>query len=85
MLPAGPLLRTQVERAVPLVAWTVDFPCADLLDPALVRTVWSLAQQSQVQLTQDLLRRMQCTTVSMVEVLVQEMRHDGDQPRPGRS
>jgi hypothetical protein len=75
----------QVEAAVRLVARTLDYPCAERLQPALVPTALSLAQHGELVLSQDLLQRLQRISVSTVGRMVQRMRRDGHQPRLARS
>jgi hypothetical protein len=51
----------QVECAARLVARTLDFPCAERLQPALVPTATSLADHGELELSPYLLERLVCT------------------------
>ena len=75
----------QVEYAVRLVARTLDFPCAERLQPALVSTASSLAQHGELQLFPELLQSLERISVSTVGRMVQKMRRDGLQPRLART
>lgn len=74
-----------VEYAVRLVARTLDFPCAERLQPALVSTASNLAQHGELQLSDELLKSLQRISISTVGRMVQRMRRDGHQPRLARS
>lgn len=75
----------QVEYAIRLVARTLDYPCAERLQPALVSTASSLAQHGELQLSQELLESLERISVSTVGRMVQRMRRDGHQPRLART
>jgi len=75
----------QVEYAVRLVARTLDFPCAERLQPALVSTASSLAAHGELELSADLLERLERISISTVGRMVQRMRRDGHQPRLART
>jgi hypothetical protein len=75
----------QVEYAVRLVARTLDFPCAERLQPALVSTASSLAAHGELVLSADLLERLERISISTVGRMVQRMRRDGHQPRLART
>lgn len=73
-----------VEYAVRLIARSLDFPCAERLQPALVPMAYSLASHGELQLAPDLLDHLGCISVSTVGRMVQRMRRDGHQPRLAR-
>ena len=75
----------QVEYAVRLVARTLDYPCAERLQPALVTTASRLAQHSELQLSVELRESLERISLSTVGRMVQRMRRDGLQPRLARS
>ena len=75
----------QVEYAVRLVARTLDYPCAERLQPALVSTAGSLSQHGELQLSAELLESLERISVSTVGRMVQRMRRDGHQPRLART
>jgi hypothetical protein len=75
----------QVEYAVRLVARTLDFPCAERLQPALVSTASSLAAHGELELSADLLERLERISISTVGRMVQRMRRNGHQPRLART
>ena len=75
----------EVEYAVRLVARTLDFPCAERLQPALVPTASSLADHGELELSPYLLERLERISVSTVGRMVQRMRRDGHQPRLART
>jgi len=75
----------QVEYAVRLVARTLDFPCAERLQPALVSTASSLAQHGELQVSPELLNSLERISISTVGRMVQRMRRDGHQPRLART
>lgn len=75
----------QVEYAIRLVARTLDYPCAERLQPALVSTASSLAQHGELQLSRELLESLERISVSTVGRMVQRMRRDGHQPRLART
>ena len=73
-----------VEYAVRLIARSLDFPCAERLQPALVPMGQALASHRELQLSPDLLDRLGCISVSTVGRMVQRMRRDGHPPRLAR-
>jgi hypothetical protein len=75
----------QVEYAVRLVARTLDYPCAERLQPVLVSTAADLAEHGELELSRELLERLEAISVSTVGRMVQRMRRDGHQPRLARS
>ena len=66
----------QVEYAVRLVARTLDFPCAERLQPALISNASSLAQHGELQVSRELLESLERISVSTVGRMVQRMRRD---------
>jgi len=92
--PRGRSYGLQVEYAVRLVARTLDFPCAERLQPALVSTASSLAGHGDLELSADLLERLERISISTVGRMVQRalapaasagVRRDGHQPRLART
>ena len=92
--PRGRSYGPQVEYAVRLVARTLDFPCAERLQPALVSTASSLAGHGDLELSADLLERLERISISTVGRMVQRalapaasagVRRDGHQPRLART
>lgn len=75
----------QVEYAVRLVARTLDYPCAERLQPALVPTASSLAEHGELQLSHEFRESLERISVSTVGRMVQRMRRDGHQPRLART
>jgi hypothetical protein len=74
-----------VEYAVRLVARTLDYPCAERLQPALVPTATMLAQHGELHLPGTLQERLERISLSTVARMVQRIRRDGHQPRLARS
>lgn len=60
----------QVEYAVRLVARTLDYPCAERLQPALVSTASSLVQHGELQLSAEILESLERISVSTVGRMV---------------
>jgi hypothetical protein len=77
----GPAYGPQVEYAVRLVARTLDYPCAERLQPALLPMASSLIQHGELELSPALLEHLQSISLSTVGRMVQRMRRDGHQPR----
>jgi len=75
----------EVESAVRLVARSLDFPCAERLQPALVGMAQTLASHGEVVLSPHLLDRLGRVSVSTVGRMVQRMRRDGHLPRLART
>jgi hypothetical protein len=81
-----------VESAVRLIARSLDFPCAERLQPArldrarrgLVPMGQALASHGELELSPDLLERLGRISVSTVGRMVQRMRRDGHLPRLAR-
>lgn len=71
----------EVESAVRLVARSLDFPCAERLQPALLATAQALASHGELVLSPCLLERLGRISVSTVARMVQRMRRDGHLPR----
>src|SRR3990172_3747898 len=72
----------EVESAVRLVARSLDFPCAERLQPALVGMAQTLASHGEVVLSPHLLDRLGRVSVSTVGRMVQRMRRHGHPPPP---
>jgi len=92
--PRGRSYGPQVEYAIRLVARTLDFPCAERLQPALVSTASSLAAHGELELSADLLEHLERISISTVGRMVQRtlapaasagVRRDGHQPRLART
>ena len=75
----------EVESAVRLVARSLDFPCAERLQPALVAMAQALATHGELVLSPHLLDRLGRVSVSTVGRMVQRMRRDGHLPRLART
>jgi len=75
----------QVEYAVRLVARTLDYPCAERLQPALLSTASSLIRHGELQLSAEILESLERISVSTVGRMVHRMRRDGLQPRLART
>ena len=75
----------EVESAVRLLARSLDFPCAERLQPALVPMAQALASHAELVLSPHLLERLGRVSVSTVGRMVQRMRRDGHQPRLART
>ena len=84
----------QVEFPVRLVARTLDYPCAERLEPALVPNALALAEHDELQLSRELLERLERIRLSTVARMVQRtlapaasagVRRDGHQPRLART
>jgi hypothetical protein len=68
-----------------LVARTLDYPCAERLQPALVSTASDLARHGELGLCEGLREGLGRISVSTVGRMVQRMRRDGHPPRLARS
>ncbi len=75
----------QVEYVVRLVARTLDYPCAERLQPALVPTASRLDEHGELQLSAELRQSLERISISTVGRMVQRMRRDGHQPRLART
>jgi len=64
-----------------LIARTLDYPCAERLQPALVSTASSLAEHGELQLPHESLASLERISVSAVRRMVQRMRRDARPPR----
>ena len=60
----------QVGYAVRLVARTLDYPCAERLQPALVSTASSLVRHGELQLSAEILESLERISVSTVGRMV---------------
>lgn len=74
----------EVESAVRLIARSLDFPCAERLQPALIPTAQSLLSHGELVASQKLMAQLERISVSTVARMVQRMRRDGHLPRLAR-
>lgn len=69
----------EVLAVVRLVAETLDFPCAERLQPVLAAMAAHLAQHGEVELCPRLVDQLGCISVSTVTRMLRHLRRD--QPR----
>ncbi|MGH2605725.1 MAG: integrase [Anaerolineales bacterium] len=74
----------EVESAVRLIARSLDFPCGERLQPALMPIAQALANHGELVLSPGLLERLGRISLSTAGRMVQRMRRDGHLPRLAR-
>ena len=63
----GPTYGPEVDRAIQVIAESLDYPCAERLTPNLVRLAEHLARHGELQVTQALLEQLARISRSTVE------------------